>query len=105
LYYLDSSTNIPDKVYFWQNSIIDFFKLSYRRIIKKKNLIRSNEETKVDKIIKRIKLKHVVYVLSIMMTVLDSLEKIANQILINNSIWIQIKPVIFQTIITVLVRK
>ncbi len=91
----------PDKSGLWMQHVwVKLFKL-FRKKDLSKNYENSIEQSKKFIILLRPKLW--VYFVSIIITIMSSIEKISGAILISDDMWIQIKPVIFESVLTLIV--
>lgn len=84
---------VPDKVLFLYNKIELKFK-------KDEHFIKSK---KLKQIMSITKSKLVLYGISIFITVINSIEKIGGKPIIDFDLWLQYKPVVFESVLTVIV--
>lgn len=95
----------PDKVCLWMQYVICKFinKISHKRHDKKIISVYENELNISKKIIILLRPKLWIYLSSIFFTVISSLEKISNSVIITNPFWLQIKPIAFEAVFTMIV--
>lgn len=91
----------PDKVGLWVEISMNRF---FKKISKKKIEGIPNKELDVSKsIIILLRPKLWVYFVSILFTIISSFEKISNKTIFSNHLWIQIKPIAFEAVISFIV--
>lgn len=91
----------PDKFTFWFYNILNklFGKLRHKDI----TMTYEQSFEKPDKLILILQPKLWMYLISIVFTLLNSFEKISGTILIEYQPWIKIKPIIFESVFTMLI--
>jgi hypothetical protein len=92
----------PDKMSLWSYYVCNYL---ISKLIKKDSLrlaITLDTESRKD-IILFMNPRVWIYFISIFITAIDSIEKISNSIILNNTFWIQIKPSIFNAVVTTIV--
>lgn len=91
----------PDKTGYWfQTGIIKIVNKAMKKEMGKDYFKEINTSIKI---IIFLRPKLWVYSISIFITVLNSLESISNKVVYSSPLWLQIKPIIFESVITMIV--